>query len=131
MAGAVNDNLVTNRFDSIDETGTVETAGLIDDNTTVSEANFEQLDARLKELIEVCGVDEEILKMHGSAPGTKAEGVIQLIYENLNGLNSRGNDKLEMAKDLIHVLEADIVCYNEHRMNLMHKDNKNGFPQLF
>ena len=41
------------------------------------------------------------------------------------------NGKLEKAKQLINDLEADLVCYNEHRLNLMHKDNKNGFSQMF
>jgi hypothetical protein len=40
------------------------------------------------------------------------------------------NEKLEKAKQLIHDL-ADVVCYNKHWLNLMHKDNKNGFSQLF
>jgi hypothetical protein len=29
-------------------------------------------------------------------------------------------------------LEADVVMvYNEHRLNMMHKGNKNGFSQMF
>ena len=35
------------------------------------------------------------------------------------------------AKELIDDLEADIVAYNEHRLNLMHKQNRNGFSQMF
>ncbi len=38
---------------------------------------------------------------------------------------------MEKAKELINDLEADLVAYNEHRMNLQHKDNRNGFNQLF
>jgi hypothetical protein len=42
-----------------------------------------------------------------------------------------GNEKLEKAKSIIDDLEADLACFNEHKQNLMHKDNKNGFSQLF
>ena len=41
------------------------------------------------------------------------------------------NDKLEKAKQIHDDLEVDVACYNEHRQNLMHKDNRNGFSQLF
>ena len=33
--------------------------------------------------------------------------------------------------DLIDELGADVVAYNEHRQNLQHKDNRNGWNQLF
>jgi hypothetical protein len=87
----------------------------------------------MREFLEASGVKDELLRVHGVAPGSKAEGVIRLIYENLNGLNARMNDnaKLDKARELINDLEADIVCYNEHRLNLMHKSNKSGFSQLF
>jgi hypothetical protein len=88
--------------------------------------------AKLKEMLEASGVKDELLSVHGVAPGSKAEGIMRLIYENLNGLNSRmsENEKLEKARELIHDLEADIMCYNEHRLNLIHKDNKNGFSHF-
>ena len=31
---------------------------------------------RLKEMLEAAGVDEEILNVHGVAPGSKADGAI-------------------------------------------------------
>jgi hypothetical protein len=129
----VNDKLSSNRFDNIDETGTVNTSSLTDSDGSDSETEAEPQSARLKELLEASGVSDELLQVHGVAPGSKLEGVIRLIHENLNGLNSRlrDNEKLEKAKELIHDLEADVVCYNQHRLTLMHKDNKNGFSQLF
>ncbi len=71
--------------------------------------------------------------MHGVLPGRKEEGITWLMYENTNGLSNRmgGNDKLGKAKDLIDKLEADIELYNEHRKNLMHSGNCNGWSQLF
>ena len=55
------------------------------------------------------------------------------MYDNLNGLNSilPGNDKLENARQIIDDMEADVVAYCEHRQNLRHKQNKNGFIQMF
>ncbi len=68
------------------------------------------------------------------APGRKGEGVTRLIYENLNGLQStlsNKNKKLEKAWKVIDSLQADIVCYNEHQQNLLHKSNRNGFRKMF
>jgi precorrin-4 methylase len=55
------------------------------------------------------------------------------MYENSHSFNSRinGNVKLKKSKEMIDDLEADLVAYSEHRLNLMHKDNKNGFSQMF
>jgi hypothetical protein len=54
------------------------------------------------------------------APMSKAEGVIRLNYENANGINNKlsNYDKVEKAKGIIDELEADIVAYNEHRLNM-------------
>ena len=78
-------------------------------------------------------VDEYLLKVHGVAPGKKEDGIVRLMYENLNGLNSilSGNDKLEKSRQIIDDMEADVVAYCEHRQNLRHKQNKNGFIQMF
>ena len=78
-------------------------------------------------------MDEEMIKIHGDPPGTKAEGVCRVLYENINGLNNRmgGNKKLDKARQLIHELEADIVAYNEHRLNLTHSKNRNGLRKMF
>ncbi len=64
---------------------------------------------------------------------SKAEGVICLIYKNVNGINNRlsNNDKVEIAKEIIDNLEMDIVAYNEHRLNMQDRHNVNGFSQLF
>ena len=118
---------------SLDETGTVDTDGLTEDEDSESGEETEFLSAKEKELLEATKVDDELLQVHGVAPGSKAEGVCRVVYENLNGLNSRlsENDKLEKARQINHDLEVDIACYNEHRLNLSHKDNRNGFSQLF
>jgi hypothetical protein len=130
---SVNDGRKERRFDGIDKTGTVETAGLTDSDSEEEVESEEGFTVKVKEFLEASGVRDELLQVHGVAPGTKLEGVIRLIYENLNGLNARmsDNEKLDKARELIDDLEADIVCYNEHRLNLMHKDNKSGFSQLF
>jgi hypothetical protein len=121
----VNDDRETMRSDSIDETGTVETEGLTDDDSAASALSDFGLTPMQKEFLEAAGVTDELLRVHGIAPGSKQEGVVRLIYENLNGLNSRmtDNEKLEKAREIIDDLEADIVCYNEHRLNLRHKQN--------
>ena len=78
-------------------------------------------------------IAEELLRVHGIAPGKKPEGVTRIIYENANSFNTRiiGNKKVEKAKEVIDKLEADVVCYNEHRVNMKHKENYIGFNKLF
>ena len=73
------------------------------------------------------------MRVHRIAPGKKPEGVTRTIYENANSFNTRisRNEKVEKAKEVIDKLEADVVCYNEHIVNMKHKENYNGFNQLF
>ena len=79
------------------------------------------------------GIEDEILKVHGMAPGRKAEGATRAIYENCDGLNNRigGNRKLDKANEIIDDLEADVVMLNKHRMDISHKENRNGMSQMF
>jgi len=55
------------------------------------------------------------------------------MYANANGINNRmgNNDKVEKAKEIIDELEVDLVAYNQHRLNMRHRLNSNGFNQLF
>ena len=86
-----------------------------------------------KEMEELLGMEDYLLQPHGLVPGVKGEGVTRLLYENPDGLNSNiaNNDKLTKAKQYIDDLEADIVAYSEHRQNLRHSQNRNGFRQMF
>jgi hypothetical protein len=105
---------------SFDETGTIDTRV------------FNHGKILQQERIDVRGISEEVLQVHGVLPGRKEEGITRLMYENANGSSNRmgGNKKLGKAKDLIDELEADVVLYDEHRQNLMHADNRNGWNQL-
>ncbi len=113
--------------EAIDETGTVPRSSAGDDEE--SRVNVEeQLRKEIRE------VSDYLLEIHGVPPGRKGEGITRLIYENLNGLQStlsKKNEKLEKAWRVIDDLQADVVCYNEHRQNLWHKANRNGFRQMF
>ncbi len=107
----------------LDETGTIDTSGLL-----LSQEEIQQ-----QEEIDIRGVSEEVLQVHGVLPGRKEEGITMLLYDNANGIHNRlgGNKKLDKAKYLINELEANVVAYNEHRQNLRHKDNQNDWNQLF
>jgi len=69
-----------------------------------------------QERIDIRGVSDEILQVHGVLPGRKDDGIIRLLQENANGIPNRleGNEKLDKAKELIDELGADVVAYNEH-----------------
>ena len=116
--------------EALDETGTVLIGSLTEsDNGSVT------LRENTVELEEEGTVDtaEELSIVHGISSGKKPDGVTRMIYENANSFNTRisGNEKVEKAKEVIDKLEADVVCYNEHRVNTKYKENHNGFNQLF
>ncbi len=78
-------------------------------------------------------VPEEVLQVHGYAPPKKAEGTVRLLYKNVNGFCNRlsGNKKVNRDREIHDDLEVDIAAYCEHKLNMKHKKNSNGFSQLF
>ena len=108
----------------IDGTGTI--------NTSLIACERESEQQEISEINNIA-LPEEILQVHGYAPPKKAEGTVRLIYENVNGLQNRlcGNEKVERAKEIHDELEVDIAAYCEHKLNMRHKRNSNGFNQLF
>ena len=74
----------------MDETGTINTAELSDfDADALGEKYQKKLTATTLEMEEIMEIEDEILEVHGVAPGRKAEGVTWVIYENSDGLNNR------------------------------------------
>ena len=114
--------------DAVDETGMVSTAGLAD-----SDSESVGTWAEFAKLEEIRGVSGDFLEVHGVIVAQKPEGATRLIYENGNGFDSRisNNNKWDKAKQVIDDLEPDIAAYTKHKLNLEHKDNKNGFSQMF
>jgi hypothetical protein len=118
----------------LDETGTVETTDLSDSDANSLEEEYEkQFTITTTKQEEMRGIEDEVMEVHGWAPGRKAEGTTRFIYENCDGLSNSigGNDKLDKAKELIDDLEADVVAYNEHKINFSQKLNRNGMSQMF
>ncbi len=115
----------------INETGTVDTskiADVIDERERIAISEQQE-----KECVRNYDMTDDVLRIHGSAPSTKANSIICLLYENANGLQNKltNNEKVDKAKQIHNDLEADIVAYNKHRLNMHHKQNVNGFNQLF
>ena len=74
---------------AVDETGTVSTASLINPYAECKEQYLcGKRGAEQHEMEEIKGVTDEVLKVHGIAPGKKGEGATTVIYENPNGFNS-------------------------------------------
>ena len=97
--------------EALNETGTVSTAALSDsdDESLGSETFREPITAAEAAFLErgaISGKSDDLLNVHGVAPGPKPEGVTRLIYENPDGFNTRirGNEKLEKAKEIIDEL---------------------------
>ena len=115
---------------TIDDTGMVDMTNVLNiiDEKNKKAATEQQEQTSIREL----GIADQTLQIHGARPMRKAEGIIRLIYEKANGINNRlsDNEKVEKAKRLHNNLEVDIAAYNEHRLNMRHKDNVNGFNQL-
>ncbi len=112
--------------EAIDKTGMVAAPHVEDNNEQCRTAEQEVSK-------EVRGVSKYLLDVHGLPPGWKGEVVTRVIYEKLNGLQSRlsKNEKLDKTWQIINDLQVDVVCYNEHCQNLKHKTNRNVFRQMF
>ena len=119
--------------EALDETGTVDTSPLSDSDTECESVDSENKQTEQCNGLGIAGVLDEVLEVHGVAPGGKADGVTRLLMENPNGLRNTisGNEKLEKGKEVIDELEADLVALPEHRLNCRHKHNRNGFRQMF
>ncbi len=124
----VDDNLVSW---ALNETGMVDVSFLCPSNENTKQIAIVKQQERNRVL--ELGVLEEVLQIHGVAPARKVEGVIRLIYKNVNGISNKlsNNDKVEKAKEIINDLEVDIVAYNKHQLNMQDRHNVNGFSQLF
>jgi hypothetical protein len=111
---------------SLDETGTIDTLGL----NLYSENDAEQQEIR--ETLNI-PVPDDVLQVHGYAPPKKADGIVRLIYENVNGISNKicNNKKLDRLREMHDELEVDVAAYSEHQLNMKDKKNSNGFNQLF
>jgi hypothetical protein len=111
---------------SIDDTGTLDTTGL------ASCSDIDVLEQEIREINSIT-IPEEVLQVHGYAPPKKAEGTVCLVYENVNGVSNSlcGNKKVDRMKELHDELEVDKSAYCEHKLNMKHKKNVNGFNLLF
>ncbi len=110
---------------SIDDTGMLDTTGL------ASSSDIGALEQEIREFNSIT-IQEEVLQVHSWAPPNKAEGIVCLVYENVNGLSNRlcGNKKVDRMKEL-HDKPVDIAAYCKHKLNMKHKKNVNGLNQLF
>jgi hypothetical protein len=103
---------------ALDKTGTIDTSFLFNSNENTKQIALvgQQERNRVMEI----GGPEKVLWIHGVAPASKPEGVIRLIYENVNGISNRlsNNNKVKKAKEIIDELEVDIVAYKEHHLKI-------------
>jgi hypothetical protein len=111
----------------IDETSTIDTLSL---SKTSDDSEIQQQECRE---INMLDLHDDVLKVHGFAPPRKAEGVVRLVYDNVNGFNTRlcSNEKVEKLQEIHNNLQVDIAAYCEHQINMCHNKNVNGFNQLF
>ncbi len=84
---------------AIDKTGMVNASYLLnndsENNKRIVLTELQELD-RVREL----GVADKVLQVHGTPPSSKGEGIVQLIYENVNSLSNKlsDNEKVEKQK---------------------------------
>jgi hypothetical protein len=111
---------------AIDETGTLETTRLDICNES------EIVDQEIKK-INAIAVPEDLLQIHRYSPPKKSEGTVRLVYKNVNRFDNRlcCNQKVERSKEIHNELKVDVAAYCEHKLNMRHKKNGNGFNQLF
>ncbi len=116
---------------ALDKTGTISSAILC--KTTELRERMEEIEQQEISRVNETGIPEEILRVHGTAPGEKWEGIIRLVYKNTNGINNRlaRNEKVIKARQIHDDPLVDIAAYNKHKLNMQHVKNVNGFNQLF
>ncbi len=64
---------------ALDKTGTIRTSTIA----------FSEVEQQEKEEVNNIDIPYEVLQVHGLAPPRKAEGMLRLIYKNMNGLSNR------------------------------------------
>ena len=74
---------------ALGKTGTVDTSPLCRNHDNSEQLALTEQQERSK--IMGAGIPEEVLRVHGIAPSGKSEGVVRLIYENVNGINNTGS----------------------------------------
>jgi hypothetical protein len=113
---------------TLDEIGTIRTDNIL---CVGNDLCFNEVERNEVTKINKLDVPDKILTLHGSLLPTKPDGIVRLIYKNVNGLNNKlaNNKKVERAKEIHDKLEVDIVVYNEHQLNMRHPPNINGFNQ--
>ena len=72
---------------AVDETGTIE----------VNTLNLYEIEQQ--ERLDMVGVSDDVLRVHGVMPGRKQEGVTRLMYENCNSLPNRMGGELQTRED--------------------------------
>jgi hypothetical protein len=74
---------------ALDKTGTVDISPLCRNHDNSEQLALTEQQERSR--VMGAGVPEEVLRVHGIAPSGKSEGVVRLIYENVNGINNTGS----------------------------------------
>jgi hypothetical protein len=72
---------------AIDETGTVDLSLIL--NGTGANKTVVLIELQERGRVQELGILDGMFKVHGVAPASKGEGIIQLIYENSNGISNR------------------------------------------
>jgi hypothetical protein len=127
----MDDHLVSAAW-AVDETGTEDASFLLNSESEMKEQLVLTEHQERNRVMEL-GISDKVLQVHGVAPLSKGEGVVRLIYENVNGLSNKlsNNKKVDKAKEIHSKLEVDIVTYNINRQNMRDRRNVKGFNQLF
>jgi hypothetical protein len=117
---------------ALDETGTVDTS-LLCNSSNENSKQIALVGQQERNRVMEIGIPEEILQIHGVTLASKPEGVIRLIYENVNSISNKlsKKDKVEKSMEIIDKLDVDIVAYNEHNLNMQDWQSVNSFNQLF
>ncbi len=83
--------------------------------------------------IDAMDVNEEVLKIHGYSPPKRGREKSTWYTKYVNGFSNcmSNNWNVEKAKEIQDNLKVDIAAYCEYQLNMQHKQNFNGFNQLF
>jgi hypothetical protein len=91
----MDDHLVSAAW-TVDETGTMDASFLFNSESEMKEQLALTEHQEINKVMEL-GISDEVLQVHGVALLSKGEGVVRLIYENVNGLSNKlsNNEKVK------------------------------------
>ncbi len=75
---------------TLDKTGTINTLQFL--SVQEKRERYALIEQQEKNRVHEFGLPDEVLRVHGVVPASKGDGIICLIYKNMNGISNKMSD---------------------------------------